>query len=423
LTGRPHGSGVTLARRLGERGGALETLAIGEFDLRATLTAGYREAGEADRRAFRLLSMAPESGFCLWTARLLLGEDRAPAEHRLERLVDAGLLDVVGVAADGGTRYGFHRLVRELALECAAAGQDAGELADAASRLVRGTARLVRWADARFSPRRPGDSGSLAWDGGPRAKEAYGSAPGPDEIDCERIVGVSPASWFQQHWQGLVSAVVDTAGYLAHGGQAEAEAVWQLADALSGYLQASGNWQAWAEVLERGMEAARRGPGTRGRAAMLRGLGDLAWQRREERQAAGYYSAALASYRGLRDRSGEGRCLVGMGDLALGAGDEEGARVRYEQAIDAVGGLDARTAADALRGLALVDLIGGRLEQGLRRLEEFTEAAERLGDQRWVRFGQRQADRVRALPRGLGGQGVPEPAEVELRPGVWLMRS
>ncbi|MFD0329329.1 hypothetical protein ACFQZC_17075 [Streptacidiphilus monticola] len=119
------------------------------------------------------------------------------------------------------------------------------------------------------------------------------------------------------------------------------------------------------------------------------------------------------------------RCLVGAGDAALSEGDADRAATNYAAALDhAAQAHDARAAADARRGIALTEVLAGRPEDALRTFQEFTEAAEQLGDQRWVRLGQRNADRMlEHLVDWYAHAEVHTPPALEARPGVWLVHS
>ena len=407
LNARPHWSAATLAERLADHRTALDLLAAGDLDVRTALRVGYDELGPDEQQAFRLLSLAPEQGFQLWTAAVLLRTTPAEAERRLELLTSARLLEIPGSAQDSDHRYAYHRLLRALAQEQLHATESAEQHRADTERLGRAYLALARHADRLLLPGRslrPPTGTTGTGGNGPR-------------LDRTRIVGGSPVHWFQEEIQGLLDAV-----RFAH----EAEnwpLVLELTEAVSGYLEVCARWRDWAEILELAREAADRGGDDEGRATVLRLLGDLAWQQRRTQVAADHYADAQRLFE-LRDHaSGVARCLVGAGDAALSEGDDERARRCYAAAIERVPrGLDRRAEADARRGLALVALVAGRAEDALQGFREFTEAADALGDQRWARFGQRHGDRIlEHLVDWSNSQHMPPPLVVEARPGVWLV--
>jgi len=407
LNARPHWTAATLVERLADQRTALDLLSVGDLDVRAALMVGYRELGDVDQRAFRLLSIAPAPGFARWSAAVLLGVSPVQAEQRLELLVEARLLENAGAARDSEHRYGYHRLLRSLAQEQLLDTESAEQRRDAADRLGRAYLALARYADGLLMPGR-----SLA--------PAHGGTGGSaGRLDPARIVGSSPVHWFQEECQGLLDAV-------HHAGEAGNWAlVLELTRAMSGYLEAAARWGEWAEVLDLAMNAAVAGGNDEARADVLRMLGDLAWQQRRTAVASGYYTDARELFERAEDRSGAVRCLIGAGDCALSEGDPGLAEQCYREAWDRVpAGLDERASVDARRGLALVALVCGRAEDALQSFQEFTEAAEHLGDQRLARFGQRNVERIlEHLVDWSHSQRMPPPLVVEARPGVWLVQA
>ena len=427
LNARPHWTPTTLAGRLADRTAALDLLSAGDLEVRAALAVGYDELGVEEQRAFRLLSITPEAGFSLWGAAVLLRTTPAKAERLLELLVEVRLLEILGTGRPVGHRYGYHRLLRALAQE-KLHGAESPELRRAAAdRLGRAYLALARHADRSLAPGRPrppsadrADSagqGDRA-DGADRAGRAEGPEGPPLRLDWAGIVGSSPVGWFQAEIQGLLEAV-------RHASEArDWSLVLELTDAVSGYLDACGRWDEWAVLLDLALEAAVLGGSDRGRANVLRMLGDLAWQQRRTRSATDHYTDAGRLFEELDDVSGALRCLIGAGDAALSEGDPTRAEECYQAVLrrDA-DGLDRRAGVDARRGLALVLLARGRAEDALQRFQEFTDAAEAIGDQRWARFGQRSVERVlEHMVDWSSSQHSSPPAAVEARPGIWLVQ-
>jgi DNA-binding SARP family transcriptional activator/tetratricopeptide (TPR) repeat protein len=407
LNARPHWTAATLAERLADQRSALDLLTAGDLDVRAALMVGYRELGAAEQRAFRLLSIAAEPGFALWSAAVLLGTSPAQAEQQLELLVEARLLENAGTARGSEHRYGYHRLLRSLAQERLRDTDSEEQRRDAADRLGRAYLALARYADGLLMP-------------GRSALPAHGGTGGSaGRLDPAGIVGGSPVHWFQQEIHGLLDAV----RYAAEAGNPSL--VLELARAVSGYLEAGARWGEWSEVLDLALDAAVADGDDEGRAEVLRMRGDLAWQQRRTAAASGCYTDARQLFEQVDDPSGVVRCLIGAGDCALSDGDPALAERCYREASERMpAGLDERASVDARRGLALVALVRGRAEDALERFQEFTEAAERLGDQRLARFGQRNVERIlEHLVDWSHSQRMPPPLVVEARPGVWLVQA
>ena len=412
LTAKPHWTAGSLARRLAEEGAGLDHFTLGDLDVRASLLVGYQEAGEAERSAFRRLSLGPASGFELWAAAALLNTSRAAAEQVVEQLVEAHLLSVRRGAQERPARYSYHRLLHALARELLAAEEPVGAQQAATERLCAAYLRLARHADALLAPGRrlpvPGPLGADASPAPTEPRPATGGA-GPGE---------APVVWFRDELEALVSVV-----RRAHA-DGLWELVWQLAAAMAGYFEAAAAWTHWAETYELALDAARRAEQPGARAAVLQSLGDLAWQQHRFRQARENYESAGALFHELRDPCGEARCLVGTADVELSEGDVERAAKLYAEAAELHRlGADRRGRADVSRGRALVALLQGRTEAALQAFAEFTEAAEQLGDRRWARFGYRSTERIleHMVDWFESGQR-PAPSAVEARPGTWLVR-
>ncbi|MFF4650468.1 BTAD domain-containing putative transcriptional regulator [Streptomyces sp. NPDC001380] len=402
LAARPHWTAADLARRLAGAATPLDLLSAGGLDVRTVLDVGYRELASAERRAFRLLSLTPDSGFSAWTAAVLLHTTPDRAERSLELLTEARMLEVA--THETGHRYRYHRLLRALARERLLAEEPQEQRLAAARRLGGALLLLARRAGDRLQPGR-----ASPWPPPPDT--------GVPALDAARIIGPTPARWFQEEADALLHGVQQ-----AHRGE-DWTLAWQLADAVTPYLEAAGRWQGWHEVLALGLDAAERDRSGAARARLLASRGELAWQRMRTAAAHGHFAEARALFEQDGDPSGVLRCLVGAGDAALSEGDAERAATSYGAALDrAARARDARAEADARRGLALAEVLAGRPEEALRTFQEFIGAAERLGDNRWVRLGQRNADRLleHLMDWYTPSRGRTPPA-LEARPGVWLV--
>lgn len=406
LAARPHWTAAALAQRLDGEGAGLAELVAGDLDVRASLLVGYREADSAQQWAFRLLALAPVPSFALWSAAALLDDTLPHTERIVDQLLQSYLLEVRQSARDYPLRYGYHRLLRALALELLGA-DDPIMVTAAIERLCTAALTVARHADALLTP------GRVAY------AARYGAVM-PDYFgDVAQLVGATPVHWFQEEGPGLVDAVrrAHAAGLWP--------LTWQLAECLSGYFDAKAAWPEWADTHSLALDAARRERDAPAEAAILRSLGDLAWQQQRVRQAAMHYEDARSLYLATRDHSGAARCLIGLGDVQLSEGEPQLAAKTYADALGqcAQAG-DERGHADALRGLAVIELQCGHAEEALQTFAAFAEAAERLGDRRWIQFAHRT--RAWILERAVDWSDPREPwspQAVEARPGIWVVGS
>ncbi|MEU0991409.1 BTAD domain-containing putative transcriptional regulator [Streptomyces sp. NPDC005953] len=423
LTARPHTTAAELAERLRDERTRLGVLREGDLDLRSSLLTGYQEAAPANQRAFRLLTLAPAPDFAAWTAGALLGVAPGAAHEVAEELVRAQLLE----ARPGGrpARYGFHSLLRVLAVELRDA--DAGgreQRRQAVERLCHAYLDLARYADGRLAPGRNWSAhalsgGSAALDGTYRATL----------LDRAAIVGSSPLGWFRDEATGLVESVRQAhAAGLWH-------LVWELADSATGYFHVCAAWDDWEETHRLALDAALRAGNTSAEAVVRYGLGDLAWQRQEGRRALEHFTAAQRCFDRVGDRTGAARCRIGMADILLGQGRLGAAARRYGRALDqCLAAQDLWGKVAALNGLALVNLRKGRRDTATGQLAQCRRWAERLGDRRWAEYTRRTAARLAQDMPVAHESGAPAPAvsggadgdvpgqyAVEVRPGMWLI--
>ena len=419
LAARPHWKASELADRLRNERTRLAALALGDLDVRSSLLTAYRDVGPEEQHAFRLLALAPLPDFAPWSAAALLGTSTAEAEQLAEELVRANLLEAHrSPGSRTPVRYGFHSLLRSLALEMLASEAEPDAVREATERLGRACLTLARHADARLSPGRDrlaqaGDAAeTTAGDAaGIAAESTAGMAAGTgcSGVDAAALVGGSPLWWFREESAGLLEAVRKT----------HKSGLWTLTSALasaaSGYYEACGLWEEWETSHELGLDAARQAGDAHAEAVVLRSLGDLAWQRHHSARALDRYHLARHFFSRGGDPVGAARCLTGEADVLLGQGHADRAAHCYERALGlgrAEG--DARGAMEALRGLAFVELAHGRSPSALARLGECEAAAELAGDTRWREYARRSAEAARTVSEG--------PLSLEVRPGVWLIQ-
>ncbi|MGA4846112.1 AfsR/SARP family transcriptional regulator [Streptomyces sp. G5(2025)] len=131
LAARPGRSVADLAARLRDEHRRLDELRVDDLGVEATFRLGY-EALDADlARAFRMVSLCYMPSFCRGAAGALLDIPDEEAETAVERLVDAGLVEL-----HGEDRYRFHDLVRLFARRRCERHESPRERADARLRFL-----------------------------------------------------------------------------------------------------------------------------------------------------------------------------------------------------------------------------------------------------------------------------------------------
>lgn len=150
LATRPNLSLRFLADRLADEHRRLDELAVGELQVRTSLTLSYDGLSPLARKAFRRLGMLWPCSFPSWVvAALLITDDADPV---IEELVETCLLASIGQDATGEPRYRQHDLLRLYGRERAEAEDTVDDRLAAEYALVRTALGLADLA-ARQLPR------------------------------------------------------------------------------------------------------------------------------------------------------------------------------------------------------------------------------------------------------------------------------
>jgi DNA-binding SARP family transcriptional activator len=239
LGARPHWPLSRLEADLTDEGTRLNTLRLGDLEVRASLARSYDTLDVMARRAFRLLGLIDAPDFAPWVTAALLDVSQLRAEELMDTLVDQHLLEVAGRNALGRLRYRFHDLLRAYARELAVAQEsDAGRLA-ALERAFGGWLSLAEeagrsMAGSAFAP--PLEAGTC-WR--------------PDESVVAAVV-TEPAGWFTAECAGLAGAI-DQA-YSVGSDQLG----WALGVRLARTFLVHGHYDDWRGVCELMLAGARR---------------------------------------------------------------------------------------------------------------------------------------------------------------------
>jgi tetratricopeptide (TPR) repeat protein len=326
LLSRPAWQISWFGARLRDESRRLDMLRAGDLEVRASFALSYHSRDAAEQRAFRMLGLI-NSDFPAWNLAVLLSENVDYAEQVLEQLVDAELIEIVGVDAAGLIRYRLHDLLRDFAREAVNDTEPTGARRKALCRLVRQYADSAQLASALLHP---GDT-----------------YPDIDSPLAESIIRADPWRWFTSERANLV-AMVDqshTAGLW--------EETWRLAESLPAMLEWRADWRSWESTHRLALDATRAARDDHAEAVILRSLGALYRELGRYDDAADLLNRAAVIFDGLGDRS---RWAASMRSL----GDNYRYQGRLAEAIDAFSAAfdvfdstsDRRSAAGALNGMA-----------------------------------------------------------------------
>jgi DNA-binding SARP family transcriptional activator len=221
------------AAELGDARDRLDALSGGDpaADVRAVFSSSYQALSAAAARLFRLLGLHPGPDVTVSGAASLAGVERADARRLLGEVTRASLL-----AEDAPGRYGYHDLLRAYAADLVERRESAAQRAAALGRLMdhylhsAGAADLLldRLREPSPLPPRPALPGTAV------------------EVFADRA---QARAWLAAEHANLVAAL------RLPGTDRQ---VWQLAWALTTYLDRQGHWTDLAAAGQAALVAARR---------------------------------------------------------------------------------------------------------------------------------------------------------------------
>jgi DNA-binding SARP family transcriptional activator len=309
-----HGLTLTaLVEELRAERGRLDALEIRDGadpsdSVRAVFWWSYRNLSAGAARMFRLLGLQAGPDISRHAAASLAAVPLDQASRALSELVAAQLLteQVPG-------RFAFHDLVRAYAIEQAAANESEAECRSALSRVLDHYLHTAHCANVLLYSSREAEA--------QQATPAAGTVP-ERFTSCEQALG-----WLQSEQQVLVTAVSMAAdrGFDAHAGQ--------LAGALCRFLSLRGDWHNRTETQRVALAAAQRLGDQVAQARAHRGIGAACTPVYGREVAETHLRRALALYRNLGDRSGEGGCLYSLSQICEQQGEYGEALRCAEQAL------------------------------------------------------------------------------------------
>jgi tetratricopeptide (TPR) repeat protein len=366
LNANPHLPLTQFAQQLADQHRRLDTLHVGDLDVRASFALSYQQLPADRQHLFRLLGLQEGPSIGVPAAKALLNQrvkaEDLEAEDLLDQLVDLDLLDrpILG-------RYQLHDLLRLFAHEQAISGEPESQRTTALQRLFTFYLATTQRADQRIRPGRPID-GELAESPQQLSFTDFGEA----------------MRWLELERATLVSAVQQAAAIPSFS-----RIAGELANALRGFFELRSYFTDWEQTGEAALTAAKQDGDTRALATARLNLGIVAVTRHPLEPAMRLFEEALYGYKQVDDRLGQARALTSIGNLHRDQGQYElAARVLRK-------GLDLRRKQGDRHGEAVtLFLLGLAVEQrnhkqGLAHFRQSLALFGELGD-RWgqlnVRF-------------------------------------
>ena len=295
------------AEQLGLAGGGLDALDGGDprSNLRAVFSWSYHALDEAAARLFRLLALNPGPDVAESAAASVAGITPAAVRPLLRSLSRANLL----IETIPG-RYALHDLLRAYGLELAATLDADRQRAE--QRLMEHYARTATEAVRLLDPARPSEPAD----------------PLPAEVTVLPPADQPAAlAWFTAEDANLRAAIAAT-----HGGTDRQ--AWQLASAMTTYLDWIGHWHDLVSTQLAILPALDRLGDRPATANAHRDIGRTYAQLGRYPEAATHLGRALESYRDLADPVGQGRCHHSLGWMHQAQGDYRAALDHSERALE-----------------------------------------------------------------------------------------
>ncbi len=375
LGARPHWRLDRLEADLADEHHRLDTLRLGDLEVRASLALSYDSLDATARRAFRRLGLLEIRDFAPWVTAALLDIPQTTAEELVDTLVDMQLLDVAGRDATGALRYRFHDLLRAYARELVAAQEPEADRHAALNRAFGGWLALAEEA-GRCMP-----SSAFAVTFEP------GTCWRPDESVVNAVIN-DPAGWFTAEWAALVG-VVDQA-YSVESDQLG----WALGVRLARFFLVRGYYDDWRHVCELMLAGARRAVSGGREGMALDGLGELPWLQHRLDEALEGFARTLTA------------CGAAGNHHAQTVVNGEEALPRLENALTYLRELaDRRSEASALRRLGTVHRLQRCYEKATRCFQQVLDALDQFGEP--LRSGARASSGPGAGMRLAALQGSP----------------
>jgi DNA-binding SARP family transcriptional activator/tetratricopeptide (TPR) repeat protein len=348
---------AALAADLRDAGGRLDALDSGDTaaSVRAVFSWSYHQLDAPSARVFRLLGLHPGTGIGAAAAASMAGLPQREARQALGELTRARLL----AAAEPG-RLAFHDLLRAYATERAEAEDSAADRREAVGRMLDHYLHTACGAAVILHPTRR-----------PITPEAPRPGTAPEQFaDAGQAL-----AWFEAERPALlaVTAAAAEGGFDRHA--------WQLAWAVSLFLDLRGYWHDEVAAARIGIAAAERLGELEGLAEAHRtygvACGHLGWHAEAYR----HLEEALGRYVKMGSRVGEAYAHSALSITLGNEGREREALDHARQALELFTALDfpaGRASSLNHVGWSLVQL--GDYDEALRYCHEALDLLAVLGN-------------------------------------------
>ncbi|WP_241480157.1 AfsR/SARP family transcriptional regulator [Nocardiopsis halotolerans] len=364
LAARPHWPLAGMVNRLADERRRLDELSHGDMTVRASLSLTHDGLRPRTSRVFALLGLTEAPTIPAWAAGALLDDDSPFPSDLAEPLVDAHMLDVVGVDAAGEPLYRFHDLVRDYAREQLIRNVTADTRRAAVERLLGGWLALLDEANRRLLG---GDYLQVRGD-------ALRWVPPDGYVD--RLLA-DPYTWLEAERANLRHAVSQAADEGLH------QQCWELAVGFSMFLMRRGYVDDLAELYDRAEPVVTAAGDRLGAAALAEGLANVISHRYGQEERRRLLEGALAEFVELGEVRGE--ALVRTHLAFMDRHEENDASALAESELALEGFLKVGDLGGQRRSLMLMGhlrALGGDIDRGREHLNEARSLAERSGDVR-----------------------------------------
>ncbi|WP_020573396.1 AfsR/SARP family transcriptional regulator [Actinopolymorpha alba] len=362
MLARPDWPIRTFVERLTDRQRRLDELGHHDLTVRACLDVTYRALHDSEiqldqeaARAFGLLALPDGPDLSVPVAARLLDRDEPTTETILDRLLDAQLLE-----SRTPGRHRMHDLTRDYAREVAArAGSEAYNNAalDRAWRIWLGTsaraAQLIR-----TTPRNSG-------------LNTMGALPLSDRATA--------IAWTADEYANLLALARQAASSPDDG---RAAVAMEVAHALESFQSHKSQWTDGELLCEQALQVARRLDDPQAKADFAEAIALAIARQGRLDEAVEEYHQALASYRAIGDRHGEGVTLTNLSEVLWRRGEFATATASLLDGLALSRETGDRYAeAIALAHLGTTHARLGRSADAINALQEALELAQANGDQ------------------------------------------
>ncbi|MFG2064550.1 BTAD domain-containing putative transcriptional regulator [Micromonospora sp. NPDC048871] len=346
-----------LVARLDTARDGLDAFSVQErqVDVRAVFSHSYQVLDPATAGMFRLLGLHPGPEVTVPAAASLVGVPRAHADRLIATLVNSSL-----ISEQAPGRHVLHDLLRAYAVELTHRHEGEAARRAAVRRLLDHLVLSAHGADRLLSP----------------SREPITPVPATAGVSPERMTDRQAAlRWFTEEQTVLLAALELAAG------QGFDTHVWQLAWAMTTYLDRRGRWHDSAAIQTRALAAARRLGDERALALAHRGLGRAA-VRLQRPDARSHLTAALTLFTRVGDRQGQARTRLNFAWLCEQQGRHQEALPHVRQAVALFQRCDDRIGlADALNALGWFHAKLGGYRAALTYCAEALALARETGDE------------------------------------------